>query len=113
MGEIKIYDHALSDAQITRNFQDSGSGASNRARIAAQETNYGEFWTCTVIPSDSFADGLTFSNTIEVEPPWLNGIPIVENLTLLPSSPLTTDDLEGDYDYWDPDDGCSPNCRRR
>ncbi len=103
LDEIQIYNRTLSPFQVMQNYVDAGSGLSTVANIRPAETNVGESWSCRVTPTDSFVDGSSLMPSLAVGP-WLpNVLPIAGNLTITPSSPLTTDDLTAAYDYYDED----------
>jgi len=67
--------------------------------IPSSETNSGQEWYFTIKPHD----GEAFGNLVESNHVKLNNIPIASNATITPSSPVTTDNLVGSYDYFDND----------
>ena len=69
--EVRIYPHALSDSAISNSYLSTKDGLSsssifNPANVAVP----GSILSCTVIPSDSYGDGISrLSNSITVLPP--------------------------------------------
>ena len=69
LDEVKFYPFALTQQQISQNFNDSKNGFSNVSRIVKEETSIGNIWRCEVTPSDGNLDGLTkASNSLTIVP---------------------------------------------
>jgi len=67
--EVKIYPYALTQQQISQNYNDSKNGYSNAPRVVKEETSIGDVWRCEVTPSDGKLDGLTkASNSLTIVP---------------------------------------------
>jgi hypothetical protein len=67
LDEVRIYEDALSSAQVFQRFVETKDGLSSSSTMVAQEIEYNEEWSCEVIPNDSFIDGTAkTSNTIAV-----------------------------------------------
>jgi hypothetical protein len=67
LDEVRIYEDALSSAQVFQRFIETKDGVSSSSTVVAQEIKPLEAWKCEVIPNDSFIDGTAKnSSTINV-----------------------------------------------
>jgi len=68
-------------------------------RLPSKETLSGQIWNFAVIPKDDKDTGeMVSSESVEIDSP----IPRATGLSIIPSAPKTTDDLEAIYSYSDP-----------
>jgi len=98
---VRIYNYSLSSEQILALYN-------NRTDlIVSDETSIGDNWSACVTPNDGTEDGLKVcSNNVTIlEVPFVNTIPVVENVTLNSSlnTNLTTENLAVYYDTYDAD----------
>jgi hypothetical protein len=78
MDEVKIYDEALSAAQVFQNFVDGNDGLSDGVTIVPQETTNGQTWRCEVTPNDGWQDGdAELSNQLTITSP--NTVPHIDS----------------------------------
>jgi hypothetical protein len=81
LDEVRIYPFVLSGAQIFQRFIETKDGLSSSSTIVAQETIAGDDWLCTVIPSDSWDDGVAKGSTtlhVSAVPPGQNSRPRID-----------------------------------
>ena len=99
--EVRIYPRSLSPQQVYQRYIETKDGLSNSSTIVPEETEIGDVWKCQVIPNDSYQDGVAkLSNTITIVE---NNPPTAYNVTIIPSTPHTNDNLEASYICFDPD----------
>ena len=77
MDEVKIYDEALSAAQVFQNFVDGNDGLSDGVTIVPSETSNTQTWRCQVTPNDGWQDGTTQFSELTITSP--NTIPHIDS----------------------------------
>ena len=55
--DFRIYDSALSAAQVQKLYDDTKNGYSNSSTITSDETSETDSWICEITPNDATADG--------------------------------------------------------
>jgi hypothetical protein len=112
--EVRIYQHALSATQINNSYLSTKDGLSTSSLfcpigIAAP----GATLSCTVIPNDSFGDGLPHSASVVL----LNTPPDASNLKVYPVRErdirLDNENIGVVYTYFDPDGQIETNSQIR
>ncbi len=88
--EVRVYNRALSPAQIDQLYRDTKDGYSNNQTIVSSETTKRDTWTCTITPTDGQDDGLTRNDTVVIE---ADAVTLYSRL--LPATPNATTDLIG------------------
>ncbi|MBU0757741.1 MAG: DUF2341 domain-containing protein [Nanoarchaeota archaeon] len=90
LDEVKIYNIALSQEQVSSEYQ-AGLSGHNSNVFVSQETVLGEQWQCQVTPNDGYLDGtLKSSNTVTISS---STAPTHDNPYITPVSPSDISDL--------------------
>ena len=105
--EVKIYSHALSDTQVSNSYLSTKDGLSSSSLFCpANIAVPGSTLSCSVIPSDSYDDGLSKSSAPIIV---LNAPPVASGLMVSPGRVgnvrLDNENLGAYYNYYDPDAG--------
>ena len=58
LDEIQIYDHILTDDQISQIYLNQKNGQSNKEVIVSDETSEGEIWQCIITPNNGICDDI-------------------------------------------------------
>ncbi len=104
LDEVRILPFEISPMQVNQRYLDTKDGASSTSTIVSQELTAGDSWRVQVTPNDGLADGTSrYSNYITVVSGVNLNLPVAGNLTITPASPITTDNLVANYDYYDAD----------
>ncbi len=102
LDEVKLYPFAISPDMVYQNYNDVMNGLSS-STISKYDTQVNDQWRCQVTPNDGLTDGATANTPIITIVDAFNTPPVASNLVISPASPLSTDSLVAQYDYFDAD----------
>lgn len=101
--EVRLYPYEISSFMVNQRYLDTKDGQSSNSSIPMHDLEVGDQWTCQITPNDGFTDGETSSTNTKTIKEASNTPPEASNLKIIPSSPLTDEDLLANYTYFDAD----------
>lgn len=99
--EVKLYPYPLSASMVNQRYLDTKDGLSCNSTIPMYDLQVGDQWSCQVTPNDGFVDGQMLSSGTRTIINVINAPPTASNLSIIPGSPMTDDDLVANYTYFD------------